>query len=220
MAQLTKESEADDVQRKVLKEFRGLADAMPNEQASWKHRATTADGIKIYMMKVAGDPLYTFGGMAECDFPVDAALSLSSIDVFKALDPMIQKVVEFEHPETDERYVWSQVKVGFGLWDRDFVTKGVNILCDDGAFVNGGYSVQLDHVFPEQPDKYVRGEVRCAYIIKPLPNGRCHVTYISRADPKGWVPSMAVNFVAKDQAKNVRRFRDYFTDPKNRHKPQ
>ena len=60
----------------MLKEFRALADAMPNEGANWKHRETTADGIKIYMMTVDGDPLYTFGGIVECDFPVREVLMI------------------------------------------------------------------------------------------------------------------------------------------------
>ena len=58
----------------------------------------------------------------------------------------------------------------------------------------------IDYNYPIPP-KVVRGEVHMgSYCIEELAPNKCKVTYISDADPKGWIPGVIKNTASKNQA--------------------
>lgn len=52
----------------------------------------------------------------------------------------------------------------------------------------------------------VRSEIGVSgYRCKRTADNKCFLTYVVQADPKGWIPTIAVNQIALDQAQNVKR---------------
>ena len=77
-------------------------------------------------------------------------------------------------------------------------------------------SVCKSATHPDAPEKngftnYVRGEIfATGYYLKKTGQGKCHLTFIVQADPKGWIPTLVTEAVAADQADNVKRIMKHF----------
>jgi len=92
--------------------------------------------------------------------------------------------------------------------DREFVFLETFKEYEDGSIVVCCFSVERDDV-PPLPT-CVRGEmILSGWIITPLRTDCevCDVTYVVHVDPKGWIPSVVVNFVAIEEPLSINRLR-------------
>jgi len=187
------------------------------ENSEWKLQKEI-EGTPVYLQKPEGEKLYLIRGDAtglkinstrlyEWLFP---STSLSDCDEMHIKGTAVD-VEEFDSTHVICYGVW---KMYWPLWNRDFVWYQLGKLNVDDKGTHVIVSRSVDHQkYPEQKG-IVRGEIlETGYIIRPNasdPRNKSDLSYVVQVDPRGYIPSWAVNMVAADQAKNVLRVKKYF----------
>jgi len=87
---------------------------------------------------------------------------------------------------------------------RDFVNQRSWCIIDENTYIIFNHS----EPHPKMPVKkdFVRGKsILSGYFVRRRPEGGCTLTYLTQADPQGWIPSWAVNIVTKKFAPTILR---------------
>lgn len=184
----TKKSEWDAIAEKSYQMFLNY-DKNPN----WK--LFSEQPCKMYSMD-AGDRVAS-RGIAEIPASLeDIVKFLENPDNVKIVDVMNEEgkmLLKEEKYEID----YFKYKAPWPVSSRDFV-----LLASTRREGNKVYLLtkSIDYDYPI-PNKVVRAEVYVgSYCVEELSPNNCKVTYISDADPKGWIPGPLKNNASKNQA--------------------
>lgn len=134
-----------------------------------------------------------------CDIPASLEELVAFID-----DPKNTKLIDVMNEEgtriyNDEKYAidYFRYRAPWPVSGRDFVLLSTKRREGKKVFILTK-SIAYNHPIP---NKIVRGEVHVgSYCIEELEPKKCKVTYISDADPKGWIPGPLKNSASKNQA--------------------
>eukprot|EP01115_Flamella_aegyptia_P011827 TRINITY_DN5691_c0_g1_i1.p1 TRINITY_DN5691_c0_g1~~TRINITY_DN5691_c0_g1_i1.p1 ORF type:complete len:212 (+),score=55.39 TRINITY_DN5691_c0_g1_i1:27-662(+) len=114
---------------------------------------------------------------------------------------IIGEVENIEEPITNAEIMYQAFSMPFPITDRDFCL--IRASYNDGTrFMTAAKSVVHDEV-PED-GSHVRGEIIVdGFVIDPHEEGKSVVTYVAQVDPKGSIPSFAVNLANKKVPQTV-----------------
>jgi len=90
-----------------------------------------------------------------------------------------------------------------GIANRDFVNQRTWHNAGNGEFVI--FNTSVPHTRKPQADGFVRAQsLVTGYLIRPADGGaRSSLTYMTMTDPKGWIPSIVMNYVTTSFAPTV-----------------
>jgi len=121
----------------------------------------------------------------------------------KLIDPMCKETKVIKTYDADHHIYWASFKLPPMISDRDFCWWCLDANLPDGTYVSTGKSMVTKDC--EGTPKHVRGEIRASgYIVQPIKDDpkSSRVTYVVQTDPRGWLPTRVVNYVASSQAYN------------------
>jgi len=162
------------------------------------------EGVKMDYAQLPGSANYVFRGVGVV--PAAPKLLEDAIRVpenMKLIDPMCKDTKTIKTYDRDHHVYWASFKLPPLISDRDFVWWSLDINLPDGTFITTGKSIATKDC--EKTSWHVRGEIRASgYVVQPVkddPNSS-KVTYVVQTDPRGWLPTKVVNYVARSQAFN------------------
>lgn len=158
------------------------------------------EGVSIHHRYVEGSSIVMMRGKLEIPASAKAVLECTEdLETRKQWDELFIEGSNVETLDDSHQVLHFKFKSGtMMVSNRDFVMARSVRTNDDGTIV-------ANHVSIEHPDVgenkgFVRGEIDVSgYFIEPLSDSSCRVTYVVQLDPKGWVPTAAVNLVAVKQ---------------------
>jgi len=180
-----------------------LGDDRSKTKIDWQSLGTKND-IEMYWAQTSTSANYFFKGVGIV--PCSPKMLEDAIRVpenMKIMDPMCLSTKTIKTFDRDHHIYSARFKLGFMIWDRDFAWYCLDTNLSDGTYVSTGKSIVTTD-YPEVSG-CVRGEIRASgYIVQPIKDktDECRVIYLVQTDPKGWLPSNIVNYVASSQAYN------------------
>lgn len=172
------------------------------------------NGVDTYLMKDTNSPIYMIRGTCVVDAPTSAVAHFIHEVEHSApvADTMYIEGRRLEEIHRHKMVYYAAYKVAWPLSSRDFCYSCSDWFRDDGVAILAANSMPHRDA-PDPIGKYVRGRILTSgYVLRPSPDDpySCSVTYMVQVDPRGSIPTWAVNMVAADQALNVARVRDHF----------
>ena len=175
---------------------------LQTEEEGWKE-ATSKDGYTVHQ-KRTDNGLNCVKGQGIIDFSAEAVVKfINTPGNTEKYNSQYKEGSDIEKLDLGISCAidYSRYKGGTMISDRDFCMISGTIKQDDGSYVTIATSVE----HPDCPEvkKCVRAEcVIGGWIIIPDaedPEHKCMCYYITQSDPKGSIPKMFVNKVAKNQ---------------------
>eukprot|EP00669_Euglena_mutabilis_P008161 TRINITY_DN3276_c0_g1_i1.p1 TRINITY_DN3276_c0_g1~~TRINITY_DN3276_c0_g1_i1.p1 ORF type:complete len:227 (-),score=45.60 TRINITY_DN3276_c0_g1_i1:136-816(-) len=176
-------------------------------------------GHQIFLKHDASNPITMCKGVIRIDAPPETIAEFIGDDdrleqAMKTMDVMCRnaKVVSRSDPKHSVKHCTMGLPPP--LWPRDFLWEEIQTCLPDGRYVE----VARSTTHPDCPPAHghfinaVRGEILgTGYLVAPAPDdpNASVVTYQVQCDPKGSIPTMVINLVAKDQGHNVKRLKQY-----------
>ncbi|CAG9331626.1 unnamed protein product [Blepharisma stoltei] len=105
------------------------------------------------------------------------------------------------------RIMYNSFKSPWPVTDRDFVYASRKVILGSDILMSSA-----NVVTPLCPEKssHVRGEMKSSgFLIHPLDDNSCTLTYVVNVDPRGSIPNFAVNKVQEEQSMNVDEIRKF-----------
>jgi len=169
-------------------------------------------GVDIYTMHPPGTKLVLIRGDVQ-DIPCTTTQMLEffkNLENFYIYDIMLLKASAKIVEKFDDQHEieYSQFALPWPLSPRDFLWFQYFGMENDICV-----TVSRSVTHPDCPSipKFVRGEIlQTGYIARPMGDKKCSLSYVVQVDPKGWIPTWAVNMSAADQAMNVARVKEYW----------
>eukprot|EP00928_Gymnodinium_smaydae_P061254 TRINITY_DN45387_c0_g1_i1.p1 TRINITY_DN45387_c0_g1~~TRINITY_DN45387_c0_g1_i1.p1 ORF type:complete len:336 (+),score=81.95 TRINITY_DN45387_c0_g1_i1:209-1216(+) len=193
-----------------IKAFKDLV-----ESSEWQ-RIDTKDGTERFLMSLENSPLRLVRGSGVVRTTLEVChnfmckhenfeLMMQSTDAMN----FERRVVEIR--EKGRAVLYGAFKLPSIIWNRDFVWQGCSAVLPGREIVVLANSIEHPSV-PERPEqRLVRGEISISgYWFREQAPGLVAIDYVVQANPKGSLPTWVVNLVAKDQADNVTRLRQFF----------
>jgi len=160
-----------------------------------------AEGMTIYRKDLPGSPITYIKGYGT--FPVDAKQYLDILlDANRKVDydSMYKDGKTLEQIDEKTSIVTQAFHAIWPTSARDFLLLQHWTTLPDGSLVSVGKSIEHPD-YPERKD-HVRGQVILGgFIMKPIPgpSPQTHITYVSKFDLKGNIPSRVVALIARKQ---------------------
>eukprot|EP01090_Pellita_catalonica_P012713 TRINITY_DN2838_c0_g1_i1.p2 TRINITY_DN2838_c0_g1~~TRINITY_DN2838_c0_g1_i1.p2 ORF type:complete len:254 (+),score=59.47 TRINITY_DN2838_c0_g1_i1:911-1672(+) len=159
------------------------------------------NGLKISKKEIKGDSIAAFKGTATIKYDSKEIRPLFlDVDEYKKWDSMLIDGTVIEKKSSDGGYfelIHQKYQSPPMISNRDICCLGV--LKDlEGMWVAAYRSVESPKV-PEIKD-FVRADVHISGFVFKTEGDATEVTYIAQMDPKGWIPTWAVNATGSEQA--------------------
>jgi len=130
------------------------------------------------------------------------------LEEYKKWDTMLTSAVYLElktEGTYDLEVMYQKYQSPPMIKNRDLALFGVVVKLEDGRWLCSYTSIEDEKKLPLDSN-FVRAEVlESGYVLKPIKGedgqDSTFVTYIVQLDPKGWIPTWAVNATATEQAK-------------------
>jgi|UniRef100_A0A7S4C841 hypothetical protein len=185
----------------------------------WVVSSSSKDGLIISWMKNDKSDVLLVKGEMPINVPVKKAFGFISDDnrfeeFMKTVDGMCKSAKLVETLDAKHSVKYASYSLPPPLWPRDFVWEELNTTVPSGGALSIGKSVEHKACPPSTSSFFgsVRGEIAgSGYYIEPCDgaDGKCIGHYLVQVDPKGMLPTAAVNLMATDQGKNLRRLKEY-----------
>jgi len=191
--------------------IKGLVEAVdsPVGQNGWVGDADLL-GLKVAKRTTKDSPLQSIRGSGTIKYNMKAMIPKYRIwEEYKKWDTMFidgKHIEKKTEGDIDYEIVMQQYRSPPMIANRDVALFGVIKFLEDGRWVAAYKSVVTDKI-PVDPN-YVRAEVMASgFVMKLLGEDLVEVTYVVQMDPKGWLPTWAINATAAEQAKVVANMR-------------
>mmetsp|Transcript_9917 Transcript_9917/g.18651 ORF Transcript_9917/g.18651 Transcript_9917/m.18651 type:complete len:224 (-) Transcript_9917:200-871(-) len=191
----------------------------------WDTVEEDEDGCKVIIEAVEEGPSYAKGRtvvkapiakiMAALYQPGDFLGSMKLLDEeMETKEDVVAKVIEV----LDDKHFTSYFNMGappvMGISSRDFVCQNACTMLDDKTGIVLSKSIEHPDYPPEEEGFFqttVRGHRYVSgWEVKDLGDGTCLASSVTRADPKGLIPTMVVNSKMAVVAKFPARLRKHF----------
>jgi hypothetical protein len=133
---------------------------------------------------------------------------LEKTENLKKIDPMMEIYERLEERSESEYIVYTAFSSPvMGVARRDFVSKVSTQHVTADTWVQVTRAIE-HHAKPERKP-YVRGELHChGYVVSRLDDNRLQVNLVLSLDPKGWVPTSAVDATNMKQLLKLQRLKE------------
>jgi hypothetical protein len=189
------------------------------QSPDWTVSSEDPDGFKICYMKNAKSDVLVVKGAVPINVPMAVAYHFITDEenfehYMKTVDPMCKFAKYVQKTDVKHTVKTAEFNLTKPLWPRDFVWKELNTVVPSGGSLSIGKSVEHKDCPPAKSSWLgggaVRGEIAgSGYYFTSTGENQCTVEYLVQVDPKGGVPTSAVNLMCTDQAKNVKRLKEY-----------
>jgi len=171
------------------------------------------DGIRVHSKDIPNEPIRCFRGKGIIHATAEVIrLHLVQLDLRPYWDEMFIGGSFLMEITESVRLVYYKFSAPWPVTSRDFVVCAGEKLLEDGTYLSVVHSVEREE-FPDI-EGFVRGYLSYSgFVVKPIENDadgrpRCEVTYLAQVDPKGWIPTLVVNLVNKDQPMCINKLRN------------
>eukprot|EP01088_Endostelium_zonatum_P005902 TRINITY_DN178_c0_g1_i1.p1 TRINITY_DN178_c0_g1~~TRINITY_DN178_c0_g1_i1.p1 ORF type:complete len:243 (-),score=64.67 TRINITY_DN178_c0_g1_i1:84-812(-) len=190
--------------------------ALSDATEGWEADASyTTEHVKVFRKSNPGSTTTSLKSIAVVPHSIEQFYKdFEDLDIYKKWDLMLQSLFFVEKKKhTDENgkevtYVvlWQKFNAPTMIKNRDLTLFGKSAFLPDGRWAVGFKSIVDPKKLPEDP-AFVRGELaESGFVLRKVEvDGKeaTEVTYIVQLDPKGWIPTWAVNQTAGEQSKVV-----------------
>lgn len=200
---------------KITAEWRKQIEAFRSVRTGTWTKIDSKRGTDRFFMQQEGSPICLVKGSTVINASFEVVVSLMCdfdlfADMMQICDEMNYERRIVERIDEHQGVFYGAFRLPAFLWNRDFAWRGSWAILPGREAVVLAKSTEHQDAPARESDRLVRGEISYSgYWIKELESGQVSVDYVVQADPKGNLPSWVVNIVAKDQADNITRLRDY-----------
>jgi len=221
-----------DLKVKIESEFKELLQAASDEDTGWT-LIKTANDVTIHKKRKENSPVHCVRGKARIRASAEEIqATVRALDYVGDWDPFYRSGRVVESPDEDHDVIHCRYNLDTPLVsDREFVYLENRKRYDDGKLVVLAFSIPRDDI--ALLPGCVRGEiVTTGFVIENAELSESHkqelatteskvefeclVTYVVQVDPKGWLPTWLINFVAGNEPLCLDRIRNFIKENRDK----
>ena len=165
------------------------------------------NGIKVYTRHVEGYVIKEFKAIATIEASIEVVLAeVMDAEHLEEWMANISSARTIENKKNGDIIMYYQLALPWPMQDRDAISENHIIRGADSTIVK---TILKPDYLPEEPDLIRMRSANGGWVLKPLANNRCHVTYQFVANPSTKVPGWIANmFIVDSPYQTIRNLKE------------